>query len=273
MSNHLRFDFAKMHGAGNDFVVFAGPPPATQLQRAFVSWACDRRRGVGADGALWLESEGANSPHVFRMHFFNCDGGRVNLCLNGGRCVAQRAVDLGWCEGEFQFRTELQTVRAQAQRGGSNVGWVLAAPRLVDAACELPDAAPARVATAVDTGDPHLVVELDTASFDAVDFHRAAGAIRHWGGPFDAGSNVHFICRNGDTWQIRSFERGIEAETKACGSGCLAAAFGLGGGAAYEFCTASGDRIRVQNTATGFELVGPCATSFVGTLEWTLADA
>ena len=77
-----KISFAKMHGAGNDFVVLDVAPPRAGEDSRVVQLLCDRRRGVGADGVLWMERL-EDGDAVFRMHFYNNDGGRVNLCLNG----------------------------------------------------------------------------------------------------------------------------------------------------------------------------------------------
>ena len=117
--------FAKMEGAGNDFIVLEGVPPEGANRAQWITQLCDRRRGIGADGVLWMEPT-TDGPHAFRMHFFNNDGGRVNLCLNGGRCVAQRAVDLGWASGSFSFQTEKGELQAEVNESG--VALALAAP-------------------------------------------------------------------------------------------------------------------------------------------------
>jgi diaminopimelate epimerase len=274
VSKARRISFAKMEGAGNDFVVLEGAPSGDDAGMApLVRSLCHRRRGVGADGALWIERLPAGGDDVFRMHFFNRDGRRVNLCLNGSRCVALRASELGWATGRFSFRTELSRVEASVAARGRVSLWV-AAPRVVDAEVELPPGSVNSTASALDTGDPHLVVALDAAGWDAMDFERDARALRLWdgGGRFTAGNNVHFVRTDVEPWRIRSFERGVEAETWACGSGCLAAAASLGRGGRVSLRTKGADLIELTADGERWILTGPARSVFEGEFHWDGAD-
>ena len=97
----MRIPFVKMHGAGNDFIVVdrrAGVPGMDGELERFVRAACDRKRGVGADGVLFLEPGGGGLD--FRMRYFNRDGGEAELCGNGGRCLAAFAHRLGLGDGD-----------------------------------------------------------------------------------------------------------------------------------------------------------------------------
>jgi diaminopimelate epimerase len=255
---------AKMHGAGNDFVVVAASPPTEDA--AFVRAIADRRRGIGADGVLFLERAGDDVD--FRMHFYNCDGGRAGLCLNGARCAALRAVQLGWSERRVRMRTEYTVVDAEVDRDGDVARIRLSLPlpdgeaRRVD----LPEGSPTATGWAVDTGDPHLVLE--TAELEH--FEERARPLRWWIGPDPAGSNVHFVHDAGEEWVIRSFERGIEGETLACGSGCVSALVALRGrasGSRARLRTRTGDRIEVGVDGERLTLEGPAVCVF--TTDWT----
>jgi diaminopimelate epimerase len=232
-----------------------------------IVWLCDRRRGVGADGALWMERLPEPGP-VFRMHFFNNDGGRVQLCLNGGRCVARRAVELGWARERFRFRTEKGLIDAEVR--DADVALWIDAPALRQPGMQLPAAAVGRRGDWLDTGDPHLVVELDRAQFEALDMARDGALLRRWEGLGAAGANVHFVWRrDAARWSIRSFERGVEGETLACGSGCISAFSALAGSAErVELNTAGGDRIVVARDGVRLRLSGPARTVFGGRLSW-----
>jgi len=262
--------FAKMHGAGNDFVVLTGAPPAAPGDAALVRALCHRRLGVGGDGALWLERLPAEDADHFRMHFYNRDGGRVNLCLNGARCVARRAVDLGWAEAEVTFRTEQSRVRARVD--GDTVTLELASAPSEARSVALPAGAPADAGWAVDTGDPHLVVEVDAATLADPAFEERARALRHGTAGFPRGANVHWVHRREPTaWSIRSFERGVEAETLACGSGCVSAVRALAPGTAVDLRTATGDHLHVDPRRDPWTLRGPAVTVCRG--EYTGAPA
>jgi diaminopimelate epimerase len=264
---------AKMHGAGNDFVVVGGAPPATEHVAALVRALADRRRGIGADGVLFLERGDAEDPPEVRMHFFNSDGSRAGLCLNGSRCVAFRAVQLGWAREELVIVTDHQRLRARVRTSAdSQRAYVilgLAPPRPVARAVRLPEDSAAslgvRDATVVDTGDPHLVVEVDAATAARGDFAELARPLRHWNGTSPAGANVHFVHRAAQTWTIRSFERGVEDETLSCGSGCVSAVCALSAiddREVHHLLTRSGDVLVIRPGAQSWTLEGPAELSF-----------
>jgi diaminopimelate epimerase len=253
-----------MHGAGNDFVVVAGAPPSEDA--ALVRALADRRLGIGADGVLFLERMAGGVD--FRMHFYNCDGARAGLCLNGARCAALRAVQLGWAETRVRIKTEFSIVDAEVDRESEpvRVSLRLPLPDAVAREVDLPAGSPAPKGCAVHTGDPHLVV----ATGDLDSFEDRARPLRWWTEPDPAGSNVHFVRPDGDEWIIRSFERGIEGETLACGSGCVSALIALRGrepGARAAFRTRNGDLISVEMGDGHLSLEGPAVSVF--TTDWS----
>ncbi len=256
-----------MHGAGNDFVVVAAAPPAPGKDGELVRQLADRHRGIGADGVLFLERIDDGSA-TFRMHFYNCDGGRAGLCLNGSRCAALRAVQLGWEDELVRIRTEYTELEARVEASTSRVRLRLPLPEGEAHKIDLPDGSVASSGWAIDIGDPHLVVE--TTGVTEAAFEDLARPLRWWKGPDPAGSNVHFVERSGPAWIIRSFERGIEGETLACGSGCVSTMLALAGrgeGAAAELQTRSQDTISVAVHHAQLELVGPAVCVF--TTDWT----
>lgn len=264
---------AKMHGAGNDFVVVATAPPDVPVDAAWVRRVADRRRGVGGDGVLFLERGDAADGAALRMHFYNADGTRAGLCLNGSRCVALRAVQLGWATDQVTIRTEHQQLQASVALdiGGSRaqVTLDLQAPRVLAREVELPVESRARLgtssATVVDTGDPHLVVEVEAHVVEREDFTELARPLRHWQGSSPAGANVHFVHRAPGRWVIRSFERGVEDETLACGSGCVSSVGALSSIEAresYDLLTRSGEILRIRPGHERWTLLGPAELSF-----------
>lgn len=263
--------FAKMEGAGNDFVVLEGRPAADAESEMLIRSLCHRRRGIGADGALWMER--LDGPEVFRMHFFNRDGRRVSLCLNGSRCVALRATQLGWAEGRFSFRTEQRRVAAEVHDDGRVSLW-LDPPRLLEHGLELPAGSGANAGSALDTGDPHLVVPVEADAWDGLRFEELARPLRHWtaGGLLPAGSNVHFVTLQSSPWNIRSFERGVEAETWACGSGCLATAVAYGESKPIQLRTRGGDLIDLRPDGDRWQLEGPARLVGIGEFQWDGRD-
>jgi diaminopimelate epimerase len=266
----MKSPLAKMHGAGNDFVVLAQAPPDPPGDAPLVRALADRRRGIGADGVLFLDRD-VVEPDRFRMHFYNSDGGRVQLCLNGARCVALRARQLGWVESErFSFATEAQRVEARILDYAGDRATVqlwLAGPRSQPTSLSLPAASPAATAWHVDTGDPHLVLEVSDRDLES-DFVQRARLLRHWTEVLSEGANVHFVCRSTeDSWSIRSFERGVEDETQACGSGCLSAVAALAapGSGEISLKTRHGDVLRVApppEAGAPWRLSGPAVCVF-----------
>lgn len=252
---------AKMHGAGNDFCVLEGRPPAGA---AFVRALADRRTGVGGDGVLFLER--LDRPAALRMHFFNADGGRAALCLNGSRCVALRAVQLGWSTDAVEIETDRQVVRATVRPEGdgrsARVELEIDAPREGPRWLDLPSQALAVRGAFVDTGDPHLVVDVE----DLDDFVARARFLRHHECVGAAGANVHFVDRRTVPWTIRSFERGVEDETLACGSGCVSAVAAFGDGRT-ALRTRSGAVIEIDPGGERWRLEGPAVLVF--TTEWS----
>lgn len=264
---------AKMHGAGNDFVVLDRPPPDPPDDAAVVRFLCHRRLGVGGDGALWMERL-TGQDAVFRMHFYNNDGGRVNLCLNGARCCARRAATLGWARGRFRFLTERGALDAEVQEHEVRL-WI-DPPGLAREALALPEGSPAPLGFPVDTGDPHLVLEVEEDLLGRLDLDAVAPPLRHWDGAFAEGANVHFVARTPRGWWIRSFERGVEGETLACGSGCLSAVAALvhrpSREEAISLHTRSGDVITVTPGPGRWRMSGPAITTFTATVQWDGSD-
>jgi len=210
--------FFKVSGSGNDFLALVEediPSP-----EAIQAW-CRRGVSLGADGLFALR----RAPDGVVMDYFNSDGYPADLCLNGTRCAAQLAFHLGWAEEAVVIRTGAGTVTAR--RGdGARVTLELAAP---ETPRELVlDVDGIRCAGyGVRVGVPHFVLpwpeSLGRAPVDSL-----GRQIRHH--PlFPEGANVNFVrYPGGHRMEIRTFERGVEAETLSCGSGILAgAAVGL----------------------------------------------
>ena len=207
----------RLSGAGNDFLALVEPaaPPRAEQMRAW----CRRGVSLGADGVFVLRRDEGDDDVA--MDYFNADGGAAELCVNGTRCAAQLAFHLGWAE---------RTVRVRTPAG------VLLARRLSDAEIELevpfPPSAPtpfelqagARRVTGVGltVGVPHAVVEWpdDLASCPVAEL---GPPIRHHEA-FPHGANANFVrWPDAHRMEIRTYERGVEAETLACGTGVLAA--------------------------------------------------
>ncbi|MEO6462352.1 MAG: diaminopimelate epimerase [Candidatus Eisenbacteria bacterium] len=274
-----------MHGAGNDFVVVDRrdlPRLAAAVEdeiSAFVRAVCDRRHGVGGDGVLFLDAADAAGLD-FRMRYFNRDGGRAELCGNGGRCLAAFAAARGLGrDGHLAFASDAG--RHEARVDGDRVELVLgdvAAPQL-DRVLATP-AGDVR-AGLVTVGVPHVVIEV--GDVDAVDLASFAPPLRAHADLGPAGANVDVAMVTGpDRVRLRTFERGVEGETLACGTGAAATAIVLVAAgrvrAPVTLAVASGDELGVAFERAGVDfravtLAGPVATSFEGFYWWIVPGA
>ena len=212
--------FWKMTGSGNDFVFFdTRSLPSGGLETAEAIGAlCDRRRGVGADGVVFLEND---PEHRYGMRYFNRDGSLAEFCGNASLCSVTLAAELGIVEpGEsFSFRTSSGPIPGRFGPRGPEVGM----PAVLDAdpAFETPLAAGERRIGFARVGVPHLVVAC--ADVEEVDVEGRGRALRSLPS-LRAGANVNFVSRRGPDWTYRTYERGVEEETLACGSGSVATA-------------------------------------------------
>jgi len=215
--------FYKMTGSGNDFVVLDGrgtTPGEWPPER--IRAICDRRMGAGADGLVILVAEG----EAVRMNFYNCDGGRAAMCGNAALCSTALAVHLGLGDGKgMTLATDAGDFRTRAGTGAWTAELNLPpfpVPAPVPAISAEPGEADIALAT---VGVPHLVILV--GDVDQVEIDRRGRELRHHPALGDAGANANFISaprRGEQTWRIRTFERGVEGETLACGTGTVAAA-------------------------------------------------
>jgi diaminopimelate epimerase len=234
-------DFSKMSGAGNDFVVFDGRDGAGAALlggdvHAFVRDACHRRFGVGADGVLAIAPPIDPAVADFRMRYFNADGGEAEMCGNGARCIARYALEQGLGrDGRVHFETIAGPYAAE--RAGEEMRVAMLPPRQVRRDLRVADA----VGWSLNTGVPHYVVFCDDVA--GVDVVRRGRAMRHDAAFAPAGTNVDFVQRTPAGLRVRTYERGVEDETLACGTGLTASALA----AALAFDLPSPVTLRAQS--------------------------
>lgn len=201
--------FAKYQGAGNDFVIIDNRDSKIELTKYQIERICDRRFGVGADGLIFLEN---SSSHDFKMVYFNSDGNESTMCGNGGRCLIKFAQQVGVITNNCYF----------AAIDGDHYGQIVS-----DGLVELKMTNTSLPIVKdnehfLDTGSPHVVVlKKDILEIDLVE---EARKIRYGSVFKDEGTNVNFIHLKSDHITIRTYERGVEDETLACGTGVTAAA-------------------------------------------------
>ena len=212
----------KMTGSGNDFVLLDGRSALPEAwPTARVAALCDRRAGVGADGLVILTPEG---PGAIRMTYWNADGSRAAMCGNAALCSARLAVHLELVPpGELCLLTDAGVVRARAPVGGDQAEIGLPDFEVTREVEGLEPAAGERWMAFAQVGVPHLVVRVD--DIERIDLPGRGRSLRFDPRLGAAGANVNFVAPGpaGEPWLIRTYERGIEGETLACGTGTVAA--------------------------------------------------
>lgn len=215
-----RLPFWKMQGSGNDFILInhwqplIAEPDRAPLARRL----CQPKFGVGADGLIFIEP--SDRAH-FRWRFFNADGSEAEMCGNGGRCAARFAYLNNLAPAQLTFETLAGLIAAEVK--GKRVKLGLTAPQ--DLRLNLTIPLPDRTWQGhfLNTGVPHVVLWVE--ELESVAVAEIGRAIRYHELFQPAGTNVNFVRQTGpQELQIRTYERGVEAETLACGTGAVAAA-------------------------------------------------
>jgi diaminopimelate epimerase len=248
--------FAKMNGAGNDFILIDNRrgeigAEAAELARR----VCHRRLAVGADGLILIE---ASATADFAWRFFNSDGSLAEMCGNGARCAARFAHLNGIAGPTIQFETLAGVIQAEIR--GDEVAIRITPPKMVAVNLPLTVSVGALTMDRVDTGVPHAVVFVeDPAAVDVVALGRE---IRFHPKFAPAGTNVNFVAVKGPgVLALRTYERGVEDETLACGTGATAAALAaarrFGWPAPVFVDPASGRRLTISFTVDGREFRDP----------------
>ena len=213
-------EFTKMSGCGNDFIIIDNRKQVIDEQdlTAFIVALCRRKLSVGADGLILIE---ASSDLDFRWRFFNSDGSRAEMCGNGARCAARFAHLNGIAGANMVFGTDVGPIQAQVVADQVKLQMVPPRDLILEEIITLPQGE--LVVSFINTGVPHVVVPV--SELDQVDVVELGRTIRNHPRYAPAGSNVNFLGqRDGRTMAYRTYERGVEDETLACGTGAVAAA-------------------------------------------------
>jgi diaminopimelate epimerase len=251
--------FGKYEGAGNDFILIddrMGTFPVSD--RDFIVRLCHRKFGIGADGFILLQS---SDRADFRMRIFNSDGSEPEGCLNGLRCLILFLADLGL--PQTAHRIEMGDRVIKAERLGSRIALQIGLPRSL---VLYQNIGPWHVHS-VDTGVPHAVIFVPNVQ--AIDLMKEAPLLRHHPLFHPRGTNVNFATlQSNGSIHVRTFERGVEGETLACGTGAAAVAcigakiYSLPSPIAIHF---PGGMIEVSLDASGIALTGEARKVFGGT--------
>ncbi len=256
--------FEKIEATGNDFIIYSNTigPDSTQIKRL-----CDRHLGIGADGVIVLQPDAGS--HAFRFNYFNSDGSRGEMCANGCRAAVLFASRRGWVapgkpftfladDGAHEGYIEGDTIRVEVHVNSKPQ------PITLDISGEL------TAGYAINTGVPHVVFFSD--DLNKPDFIEWARKIRYDKQHFPKGTNVNLLKRvAGDTIEIRTYERGVEAETLSCGTGMCASAYVF---AADSDMTrdginviSAGGRVNIRKKNKSLYITGPARFVFRGEIE------
>lgn len=263
----MTFSFEKYHGAGNDFILVDGrllpELPSTEM----IARLCHRHFGIGADGFIALYPEGTD---IVGMRYFNADGRESTMCGNGGRCSA------AWVFRNLEGRNVL-TINAS---DGMHKAEVLFRKNhlfeisldMID--CSLP--AEALDGFFIDTGSPHHISYVQ--DLKSLDVRSVGEEIRNSPAYSPEGANVNFVEEHEAGLKVRTYERGVEDETLACGTGAVAVALtqswreGEEGDGMKEIIMPGGElRVRYSRFPKGFRKVrlqGPAEFVYFGEINW-----
>lgn len=219
MTMQFPIEFTKMSGTGNDFILIDHRTPFLSRDEmpGFAKAVCERRVSVGADGLILIEkSESAD----FRWQFLNGDGSWAEMCGNGARCAARFAFALGIAPARMRFETVAGIIEAEVT--GQSVKLKMTAPNSLRLHEKIMVNGEEQVVHSLNTGVPHAVLFMeDIQQAPVLEWGRLIRFHEHFQ---PAGTNVNFVQKQGGNGLIvRTYERGVEGETLACGTGAVSA--------------------------------------------------
>ena len=257
--NH-HINFSKFHGAGNDFIMINAIKNEIVLSEELIFKMCDRRTGIGADGLIILMH---SDNHDFRMRYYNCDGKESTFCGNGGRCIAAFAHQQGIIKKEATYEAVDGIHKAKVTETSPNEYLVELTMRDI-MSYKLDDDS-----LLIDTGSPHYVKKV--MNLDSMDVNAEGAKIRYDKNISSDGVNVDFLLNDNGNIRIRTYERGVENETLACGTGvtasAMAASLWYGGNNIDIYTQIAKLNVRFDkenNTFKNVVLTGPAAHVFDG---------
>ena len=265
-----RWSFAKYAGCGNDFILFDNRQGTFPLSSSLIRRLCQRQIGVGADGLLLLEN---SAKADFRVRIFNSDGSEAEMCGNGIRCLVKWLINMGVSS---PLRIEvMQDVLIAQQTDDHAICVEIGSPHNIQ--WDIPLRFENRFLRIhyLNTGVPHAV--LFTDDIEKINLLKLGAYIRHYSLWTPNGTNVNIaqVIKN-QKLKIRSYERGIEGETLACGTGAMAAA--LAAAHQYHFSspviieTRSGEELQIHFSFENHKfsrvaLIGPAKCIFLGEID------
>lgn len=256
----MKIHFVKYQGTGNDFIMVDNRNMEFPKNEDAIANLCDRRFGIGADGLILLE---LCEDAVFQMVYFNSDGKESSFCGNGGRCITAFAREMGLIE-------ELREIRFRAKDG---LHWAKIEGGLIHLGMsQVEKVEIAGNGFFVNTGSPHFVQWVD--NLDKMDVQTEGASIRYSDTYRQVGVNVNFVEQLNGRIKVRTYERGVEAETLSCGTGVTAAALvaSLHGYSSPVKIETPGGHLEVRfkksgNSFSGIQLIGPAQRVFEGEIK------
>lgn len=262
-------EFSKFSGCGNDFIIVDDRRSLfPSHNRDLVKRLCHRRFGVGADGLLLLQD---SSRADFRMRVFNADGSEAEMCGNGIRCLMAFIESLGHRDSSYQIETMERTLRVERQ--GRQVAVTMGEAQDLRWHLTLDVLGKTRIGHSLHTGVPHLVIIVE--ALEEVEILKEGSVLRHHAVFHPQGTNVNFAALGPMGWSYRTYERGVEGETLACGTGATAVALTIAKlhhvESPINLRTRSGEEVTVAFQRQGdsfcnIRLIGPATFLFRGTL-------
>ncbi len=216
----MKIPFTKMSGSGNDFIIIDHRTPMLDeaCLRDFVQKACRRRVSVGADGLILVER---STKADFKWRYFNADGSEAEMCGNGGRCVARFALLKGIASPSLTFETLAGILSARVE--GKRVKLELTKPFGLRMDEIVTVDGKRQTLSSLNTGVPHAVMFME--DMEGLDIVSMGRSIRYHSHFSPKGTNADFVrVEEGSRLSVRTYERGVEDETLACGTGVVASA-------------------------------------------------
>lgn len=266
----MQIPFSKYEGCGNDFILIDNRTVFFPIEADLITKLCHRRLGIGADGIILLEN---SSIADYRMRIFNADGSEAEMCGNGFRCFGKFLHEIGIQNESFNIEVFGKILSLKVEEGQITAG--MSQPTDICWNIQLEIGGKDWVLDYLDTGVPHAVLFVDDV--EKINLQLLGKEIRFHSKFAPRGTNVNFaqLNTNGEIW-MRTYERGVEDETLACGTGATAVAIAaskkqnLKGPRAIK--TRSGGILNIdfkweQEDVKMVTMSGPATFVFRGTIE------
>ena len=264
----MHLAFTKMAGTGNDFIVIDNCNSRFNGDDStLIARLCSRRTGIGADGLILAHRSATRGAEV-RMIYYNADGRRASMCGNGARCTAAFAHAQGWVTVDRFNLASDQGVHPVAVEG-NRIALTMTTPTLLHPHPGVLEESRWTEGGFINTGVPHYVIFAD--EIERIDVNAVAPVYRQHPA-FPEGANVNFAARTDQGLSVRTFERGVEAETLSCGTGCVAAALLAGCAGLARSPVAIETRggtleVRFDENWSHVVLAGPAEIVYTGEIE------